>query len=693
MSDEEIPTRVSKLDASLVGKRIQLNGQIVSEKRQKALPAKLKISCSRCKEQVELDLTDRESKNLLESVIFKDKQTLRMWAEAFFIQEVGAQCLKRPNHKIFVEEEDVTDYAVLGLRDLLEETEKFDQQVFQSRRVHLVGAKVPNAKKVTLEGYVSVNPSSRDICIIADTVKPLETQVTGFIITAEDRTEWPKYFNDEAVIVCQIAPDMVGREVVQLSYLLLLHSVPEIPDIYGRKIRGCLRVLALGDTKTYKTEGAKDLTNHYGFGGYIMAESSSRTGITYTIDNEEKAIVWGELPNNDLGLTVIDGLHVMFGEEMKELREALESQRITVRRSVSGDALARTRVIGILNPNKPMNQYMYAGMAIKDTVAFVETADITRWDIILPFAIDDVSKDKIARRMPAERPIPEETFKRHVYWAWSRKLEHIVYTEEAKGLIIEAAVELMEEYSISDLPIVHLGVRDILCRLSVSQAALNHSTDEKCEKVIVRLKDVQEALEFYEAMLDLLSLSRYKDKQEGDLQIQLSEVQEIVQDLGEVEMGILNSIIIHSKSSATLAEEFDLSARTIKEHYKPLRKHKLINAAPRVGISLSARGVKFLKLLTPGISEVVKKPFTNKGQASLMVKKNVTTSPIPSVGEKIKFVLDKCRELAVDGLVSKFAVADALEGRVDRNEVFQLLEILDKKEGKLAAKGPEWYVV
>jgi len=36
-------------------------------------------------------------------------------------------------------------------------------------------------------------------------------------------------------------------------------------------------------------------------------------------------------------------------------------------------------------------------LGCQDTVAFVETADITRWDIILPFSIDDVPKDKIAR--------------------------------------------------------------------------------------------------------------------------------------------------------------------------------------------------------------------------------------------------------------------------------------------------------
>jgi hypothetical protein len=63
-----------------------------------------------------------------------------------------------------------------------------------------------------------------------------------------------------------------------------------------------------------------------------------------------------------------------------------------------------------------------------------------------------------------------------------------------------------------------------------------------------------------------------------------------------------------------------------------------------------------------------------------------------SVGEKIKIVYDKARELAVDGVVSKIAVADALKDRVDRPDVFRLLAEL-VKEGKLTELDVEHYVV
>ncbi|MFQ6077222.1 MAG: hypothetical protein ACE5Z5_14005, partial [Candidatus Bathyarchaeia archaeon] len=63
-----------------------------------------------------------------------------------------------------------------------------------------------------------------------------------------------------------------------------------------------------------------------------------------------------------------------------------------------------------------------------------------------------------------------------------------------------------------------------------------------------------------------------------------------------------------------------------------------------------------------------------------------------TLGEKMKLVYDKARELATDSTVSKFKVADSLKGRLERREVFDLLEKL-AEEGKLAPKGIESYRV
>ncbi|MDI6905803.1 MAG: hypothetical protein QMD13_10070 [Candidatus Bathyarchaeia archaeon] len=50
-----IPTQISKLDAGLVGKRVGINGLIVSEQSQKTLPHIINVRCSRCYENVEVN--------------------------------------------------------------------------------------------------------------------------------------------------------------------------------------------------------------------------------------------------------------------------------------------------------------------------------------------------------------------------------------------------------------------------------------------------------------------------------------------------------------------------------------------------------------------------------------------------------------------------------------------------------------
>jgi len=434
-----------------------------------------------------------------------------------------------------------------------------------------------------------------------------------------------KYFTNNNIenLRWQIAPDMVGRPLVQESRLLVLHSPPEIPDINKMKvIRGALREFLFGDTKTYKSESVKDTCFHFHFGDYVVAESASRAGITYTIDTDKKIIIWGVLVLNDLGYVAIDGMQKMFSEEMGELREALESGRVIVRRSQSGDALARVRITGVANPHKPMDQYLWPCLALKDIRIFENEPDLTRWDIFLPFATRDVPPEEIAKRSIRERPIPENIFKRHVYWVWSRKPEQIEYTEEAKEEIIKNAEEIMSNYSIASLPIVHLGFRDTLTRLSVAFACLMHSVDETHEKLIVKKEHVEKARDFYERMLELLKLREYKLAEEGKLEISESEFAEIIAELDEIALKILDEIKISSATAEALASKLGVSENTIKRRYKVLKRWQLIQSSPK-GISLSPRGVLLLRYITSSGITVSK----NDTVTLSMVSKNDTVIP------------------------------------------------------------------
>ena len=140
----------------------------------------------------------------------------------------------------------------------------------------------------------------------------------------------------------------------------------------------------------------------------------------------------------------------------------------------------------------------------------------------------------------------------------------------------------------------------------------------------------------------------------------------------------------------------------ISTHQKawPKAPHVLIRQLNELAPSLQSLGCKVTTGIKSGstrkilIESVPSVPNAKNQEGKRDGRDAISTSSSKSlsVGEKLKIVYDEARALSKDGLVSKFDVADALKGRVDRNDVFKLLEKLDE-EGKLAAKGQEYYLV
>lgn len=200
-----------------------------------------------------------------------------------------------------------------------------------------------NEKRIQVEAYVVKNPSTNEIEFISYKIEPLEDEFLAIKITKEDHQTFKKYFSDDKlfsiIVENQIAPHIVGRNFAKLSALLTLHSPYKIPDIFNSGLkRGSIRTAWCGDTKTGKSEMGKDITySHYKIGELIFGETSSRAGLTYTIDTENRAIIWGALPTNDRKFVFIDGIHSIPSEEMEQMREVLEQDTVKVSRSVSGE--------------------------------------------------------------------------------------------------------------------------------------------------------------------------------------------------------------------------------------------------------------------------------------------------------------------------------------------------------------------
>ncbi len=619
---------LSGISANLVGQRYLVEGQIVGEKTGLAMPAKLLTECE-CEQCDEISLKD----------------DLGAAASFFFKGCIHCpECHKPIRHKSSSEK---MDYSVLYVRDIPNLDDKFTTGKQREWVVHLVGQQKPNSKTVMLESYLEVEPKSREIQLFTSFAMPSDKLFDSYNPSANDKVAFGRYFNGSYDLTAQIAPTIVGesRVLAKQAVLLQLHSPATISDIDGsRRIRGGINLVFIGDTKTGKSETGKDVTTRgaYPLGEYVVAETGKRTGLLYTIDTDRKAIVWGALPLNDLGLVVIDGLQAMTSEEMGEFREAIEQREVIVSRSQRGNAPARTRLLCLMNPGKkeekPMSEYIHPCMAIKDSWVFAKNADITRFDLYLPFAKDDVSSSEIANRTEGQRPIPDEIFKRHVYWVWSRKTEQISILDDARAEIKQEAARLMEKYAESSLPVVHNGLRDVLLRIAAAHAALVHSTDDSGESIIVKKEHVAQAVTFYISVLDSLELEPYIENMAGKGKLTDIECASILKSLNETHWKILDALKIQDRSSPELASMLGVSDRTVKEHYDELRAHGLIETKSGKGAKLSKRGVMFVKLVAsvPTLSELVKKSFTKSSDGEGKLHQFTNEGEEPLVVDTIK---------------------------------------------------------
>lgn len=623
----------SQVNASKVGMRVKLRGRVEAQKSQKALPKRTKIRCRNCGKETEMETGERLKKCL----IFKGRKSTQK-----ILAERGKQVLppecdpedERRTYSTVADPKEYLDYSIIWINDLLEDMAAFRGDESSTIKAVLVGEELPNSRKVAMEGRLAVDPRNEDIVLLADKIETIGTLSENVELSEEELHRFTNCRANENSTVDslldQIAPDLIGRDLVKESRLLTLHSPHMIPDIDGDKnTRGSLRECLFGDTKTGKSMSLKDTTkDYYKFGDYTSAETGSRAGLIYSVDTDKSALSWGTLPLNDLGYVGIDGLNKLHSEEMKEFREVLEDQRVVVRKFVSGEALARVRITACMNPPEPMNNYVTPIQAITDTYIFQKTPDIIRWDIFIPFNDSDVSKDTIIDKEVAERPLDKELFENLVYWVWSRDPEDINYSEATYAQIKDTAKEIVNEYHTSKVPIVYNGIKETITRLSVAYACLTHSSNNH-ETVDVEPEHVDMAKDFYLRMLDRLKVKEYKELSEEDEALSKEDLIKVIEEMEPDHAELMKVISTEGVTSSTeLAEELGVTKRTIKDKYELLKDHEVIETKPGKGIALTEKGVRLIRILLgigegslSTISETVKNNFTKPESQEEIVEK------------------------------------------------------------------------
>ncbi|MDE1859817.1 MAG: minichromosome maintenance protein MCM [Candidatus Micrarchaeota archaeon] len=519
---------------------------------------------------------------------------------------------KRKSLKIDNEKSKWVDYSNIYLRELprnIEAGTSEDYAALQSKSWDAVYCGIsPNARIVVVYAMVRLKPHNKknfkeggDLFFDAEKIVPLEDEAQYIKIASAEHAQFRTIFgNDEtirAIIQKQIAPDVVGRDFAKEGHNLVLHSPLEYKNPFtGSMMRGAIHEVLYGDSKTSKSEQEKDISfAHYNLGEYVVAETSSRAGFVYAVDNDKRVIYWGKLPLNDRGLVLIDGMQKLTEEEMGQFREVLAQGRIKVAKSVSGERACRLRLIAALNPSKEMENYLFKIEGLKDTHVFANSPDLTRWDIFVPFRTNDVDAERYISSVNQERPIDSDVYRRHVLWAWSLKPEDILIGKETKAAIIENAIE-MKSYISSDFPMIHAGLREQITRIAVAYAAFRHSVNETFQLVVLK-EHVAMAADFITRMVEINQYYSYISGLRERDELLPEEVKEIDVSINDKFVSLMLILSKGAKSSEELGKSLGVSAQNIKQNYYPtLNEFGLIDNSKGRGVALTLKGKRYMKL-------------------------------------------------------------------------------------------------
>lgn len=396
------------------------------------------------------------------------------------------------------------------------------------RRVYNVGHHAtPINSTARIVAKQLADPRDRRGMLLAFECEPVETDLDKFQVTPE-MVERLKVFRPEpgqAPIdkMEDIAEDLAanvthiyGRPELHMAYDVVWHSVMNFRMNGIMQEKGWLELCVIGDTRTGKSEAARQLARHYSAGVVQSCEGASFAGLVggaQQIGGSGKTwvVTWGLIPLNDRRLVVLDEFGGIADkgiiEQMSDIRS---SGKATITKIQTDETSARTRLIWIANPldGKSLAELHQPGISALQTL-ITKPEDIARFDIALACASSDVDP-RLINTMEHD-PVPHlhttELSSLLVQWAWSRKPDDIMFRPGVERAIVERANEIGRRY-VPEPPLVQVeNVRVKLARLAVAIAARTFSTDRSGRKVVVRMTHLESAIALMDRLYGMKSMA------------------------------------------------------------------------------------------------------------------------------------------------------------------------------------------
>lgn len=373
------------------------------------------------------------------------------------------------------------------------------------RKIYAIGGmKIETNKYYEISGYMYPHPKNQESTILVTNATPLQDVVESFSLTEEVREELdslrPESMTVENIVskLGTILNDLtynvthiVERDEVLLGLLLVYHSILRFRVPWDTDpIRGWVELKIVGDTGTGKSALVEKMMKYIGLGNRVNAESTSRTGLTYKMEQGNRGswyIVWGAWPLADKELIWVDEDTGIEKDEYGEMTLARSDGKLEVKRAVTAETPCRVRAIlsGNAPKGKRLSDYAQGAESLKDVF---NNEDIRRFDFAIFMRSTDVDPEKYNRSLPSfPRTMSDDALKNNVLFAWSRTPEQVVFLPDTVDAILETATKLSKVYgNATDIPLVSPSdQRNKVARLAVALASLTHSVDESGERITV----------------------------------------------------------------------------------------------------------------------------------------------------------------------------------------------------------------
>ena len=438
----------------------------------------------------------------------------------------GARCGDRAQFDV----ESVYVLEELTLGNSVDDRKVFEDQKPISRQVFSVGTHATEVNTtVKIVGTNTENPRTGRMSFMCWSNTPVRTSLDTFTMSKSD-------FHDLSVFrpnlgdndsdpqspldkCFEIAHDLsnnvtriYGRDLLHVAYDLVWHS-PIAFEVEGRMMeKGWLEMMAIGDTRTGKSEAAITLARHYRSGIVKSCEGATFAGLVGGAQQGGGGgwmTTWGVIPLNDRRLVVLDEVSGLKDREVIENMSAIRSSgRAQLTKIDVQETSARTRLIWISNPadGSMLDDKGDVGIGALRTVVKANE-DIARFDYVIACRASEVPSEVInaVNDVTVPHVYTSDVASRLVLWTWSLKPEQIKFTAAAETRARELAQQISNEY-IPDPPLLQTeNARFKLYRIAAAIACrtfANHWEDRDQPIVRVTKEHVDDAKRFLDLLYD-----------------------------------------------------------------------------------------------------------------------------------------------------------------------------------------------